>query len=150
MPFKYCPVSACASRTEYTAKVPRFCASCGAEFAAAFGSISIPLAAPVRSAPVATRVLPSEKLNLPKRTLHARPAPEGVEDQEDSDGVRRTDILEEANQMAASINAADFGLIIKTDNSPTVKLGAFLKNPDGYNIGVRIAETVQAAPESSE
>lgn len=96
MAAKYCP---CGGKTEYTAKVPTFCSSCGQPFGAAFAKT----APPVRSSPsvsVTSKAVPS-------RTLSRGPSPDSVGGDE-SDQYDETEVLDRAQEIAASFSASDF------------------------------------------
>lgn len=146
MNVKYC--ASCGGKTEYVAKVPRFCGACGMSYASAFlavppvqSSPSAPVAP--RSVPVATRALPSDAF-VPRTNLTRR-ATQAVNDQDDVSGdeTQLEDVKAEARQIAAAVSPADFGLNLISFGADNVTLGGILQNPERHQVGARTAAANQ-------
>lgn len=131
MPIKYC--SKCASKTEYTAKIPKFCANCGIDFSKAFMPSEVTIGTSV----------PESITN--KQVIKARPKIqraniEGVE-VEESDSFDRSNVDYMANELVASLSGSDFFSAKAKEKSIT--LGDLFKNPEKFDVGQRTAETSQ-------
>lgn len=148
MPAKYCPRPSCSAKTEYTIKPPLYCSACGQEYAKAFAVVAAPqstetqpLRQAVRAAPPQP-VMSSRNVALYRKPAALRGVPQ-TEGQSD-DIVTSRDVAlarEEGREIAASMSAADFGIVIRADQGQPLTLGALFKNPDQYQIGQRTADT---------
>ncbi len=126
MPDKYCTSSKCGAKTTYIAKPPRYCATCGWEYAKAFVSD-----------PIITNAQPIKKVLAKNRP----PAQEGEEDMEPLD---RDTIAQNAQELAASVRA---DITITTTSPFGVRLGDLFKNPDKFNVGNRTTNSISSDQE---
>lgn len=133
MPIKYC--SKCAGKTEYTAKIPKFCASCGVDFSKAFMPSEVTIAAPI-SEPIVN-----------KQVIKVRPKIQkaNAEIEEGSDSYDLNDVQAMAYELMASISASDF--VIQKGGDAKVTLGSLMNNPEKFQVGQRTSENSQSSSE---
>ncbi len=124
MAAKYC---VCGGKTEYTAKVPTFCSSCGQPFGAAFAKAA-PVA-PTTSYPPITSKIPVA------RPVRRAPGQDSIEDEE-LDQYDENEMLDRAHQLAASLSAADFFSTKQADDTG-FRLGDVLDPKKQINVGQR-------------
>lgn len=124
---KYCTSKGCGARTEFAVKPPRFCSTCGFEFAKAFAAASLP--DPIINSPEPIRA------PMPKRRR-----PQDIDNQSDEDD-RQPDEYEVralANELMASVRG---DIVIRPQTTFGVRLGDLLRNPDRFaDIGQRTSE----------
>ena len=119
MASKYC---FCGAKTEFVSKQPLYCSNCGQPFAKAFGaalSSSVTHSVPIVSK---TRTIP-----------HSRP----MNDNEESDNYDQDEVQELANQIAASISAEDFGIVVSVPQPRGYKMSDVLDPKKQLDIGHR-------------
>lgn len=124
MAAKYCP---CGGKTEYTAKIPLHCSACGQPFGAAFAKVAPP-ARPSPSVSIISKVVPS-------RTLSRGPSPDSTEGDE-SDQYDEAEVLDRAQEIAASFSASDF-FSTKTVDDNRFSVADMLDPKKQINVGQR-------------
>ena len=133
MPAKYCPVSTCAAKNEYSIKPPKFCGTCGIEFAKAF----MVVANNTKTAPI------TQTIEVKRVVKHRPPTEDNDQDSEES--YDPNSVQEQAHEIIASMSPSDFGLILTPTKDGSVTLGSLFKNPEAYNVGQRTAESQLSA-----
>ena len=135
MPIKYC--SKCAGKTEYTAKIPKFCASCGVDFSKAFMPSEVTIAAPI-SEPIVNKQVIKVRPKIQKANIE-------TEEGEGTDVYDRNDVQSMAYELMASISASDF--IIQKAGEAKVTLGSLMNNPEKFQVGERTSDNSQSSSE---
>jgi hypothetical protein len=96
MAAKYC--GSCSSKTEYAAKIPLYCSSCGQPFSAAFAKV-IPKTISNTSISTTSQTI--------KRPVKQNLSEEDIENNE-SDQYDEEEVLNRAQEIAASLSVSDF------------------------------------------
>ncbi len=124
MAAKYC---VCGGKTEYTAKVPTFCSSCGQPFGAAFAKATT--TTPITPyPPVVSKVLVA-------RPVSRGPSPESQEGEE-TDQYDEHEMMDMAHQLAASLSASDF-FSAKPAEDNRYRVGDVLDKTKNVHVGQR-------------
>lgn len=127
MAAKYCGQVGCGAKTEYTAKVPAFCSSCGQPFGAAFAKV----AAPSRSTP-SPSVTSKASISRPVRRDPSDESVEGDEGEQYDEG----EVLDRAQEIAASFSVSDFFSSVPVDDR-RLSVADMLDPKKQVNVGIR-------------